>query len=69
MPWRIEHRGDEWCVIKESDDSNEGCHDTEAEAKKHMAALYANESEAATGITFDEPEVSASFSADARAAD
>ena len=64
MPWHIEERGNEYCVIKDSDDSNEGCHDTQEEARRHMAALYSSENEAGTGITFDDPEVSASFKAD-----
>ena len=29
MPWHIEKREDEWCVIKDSDGSNEKCHDSE----------------------------------------
>ena len=65
MPWHVEHRGQEWCVIKDSDSSNEGCHDTEEMAKRHMAALYANEpsAEAVSGITFDEAadQIAASF--------
>lgn len=64
MPWHIEHRGDEYCVIKDADDSNEGCHDTQEEARRHMAALYSSENESGTGITFDDPDVTASFKAD-----
>ncbi len=43
MPYKIVKQGDQWCVHKEADDKNMGCHDTEAEAKAQMAALYANE--------------------------
>jgi phage head maturation protease len=44
MPWHIEKRDDEFCVIKDSDNSSEGCHPTEEKAKAQMAALYASES-------------------------
>lgn len=47
MPWHIEKREDEFCVIKDADGSTEKCHPTQDQAKKHMAALYANEPEAA----------------------
>lgn len=43
MPWHIEKRDDEFCVIKDSDDTVEKCHGDNQEAKDHMAALYANE--------------------------
>jgi hypothetical protein len=43
MPWHIVKRDDQWCVVKDDDGSNEGCHDTEAEAQAQMRALYANE--------------------------
>lgn len=49
MPWDISEghsdcEGSEpWAVIKDSDGSMAGCHESEAKAKKHMAALYANE--------------------------
>jgi hypothetical protein len=51
MPWHITKGGgtcndSEWAVIKDSDGSTEGCHDTKAEAQRHMDALYANESAA-----------------------
>lgn len=45
MPWFIEKRDDEWCVIKGTRDDpgeSEGCHPTEDAAKAQMAALYAN---------------------------
>lgn len=43
MPWHIEKRENEWCVIKDADGKNQGCHPTEDKAKAQMAALYANE--------------------------
>jgi HK97 family phage prohead protease len=49
MPWHIEE-GYESCsgfaVIKDSDGSVAGCHETEEAAKKQLAALYASEPEA-----------------------
>lgn len=55
MPWHLEARDGQFCVIKDSDDSVEACHDTEEKAKKHMAALYANEPHMAApeSIVFD----------------
>jgi phage I-like protein len=46
MPWHLEKRGAETCVIKDADSSVEKCHPTEAAAKAHMRALYANVEEA-----------------------
>jgi len=46
VPWHIEKREDEWCVIKDDDGENEGCHDSEDEAKAQMRALYASENRA-----------------------
>lgn len=43
MPWHIEKREDEYCVIKDADGENEGCHRTEAEATAQLRALYASE--------------------------
>lgn len=43
MPWHIEKREDQFCVIKDSDGENEGCHDTEAAAKQQLAALSSEE--------------------------
>lgn len=49
MPWHIEE-GYESCsgyaVVKDSDGSVAGCHETEEAAKKQLAALYASEPEA-----------------------
>lgn len=46
MPWHIQARDGQFCVVKDSDDSTEACHDTEEKAKRHMAALYASENRA-----------------------
>jgi len=52
MPWSV-HKDDRcpagkpWAVVKDSDNSLEGCHMTEAEAQDQQAALYANEGRAA----------------------
>jgi len=45
-PWRVEKRGDQYCVIKESDNSTVACHDTEDEANAQVRALYASEKSA-----------------------
>ena len=47
MPWRIENRDGRYCVIKESDGSSAGCHDSRTDAIKQQRALYANESRVA----------------------
>ena len=46
MPWHIEKRDDEYCVIKNDDGKSAGCHPTEEKAKAQLAALYANENRA-----------------------
>lgn len=48
MPWSLEKRDSKWCVIKESDGSVSGCHDSRADAIKQQRALYANESRMAS---------------------
>lgn len=48
MPWKVQKRGSRYCVIKETDGSNEGCHDTREEAEAHQRALYAHEPKMAT---------------------
>jgi len=45
-PWHVEKRGDEFCVIKDSDSSVVSCHDTEEDANAHVRAMYANEASA-----------------------
>lgn len=48
MPWSLERRDSKWCVIKDSDGSSAGCHDSRADAIKQQRALYANESRMAS---------------------
>lgn len=47
MPWHIGAKGSYKCkgypVVKDSDGKVVGCHSTEKDAKKHLAALYASE--------------------------
>lgn len=50
MPWHIVQDHDdcgdgEWAVVKDDGGDVESCHMSEDAAKKHMAALYANEDE------------------------
>jgi hypothetical protein len=45
MPWEIQKRGDEYCVVKAGTDAvvNGGCHASRADAIKQQRALYASE--------------------------
>lgn len=49
MPWEIKTNhpscpaNKPYAVVKEGTDEKVGCHSTEAEAKAHVRALYANE--------------------------
>ena len=43
MPWSIRKIDGEFCVIKDDDGENEGCHASRTEAEAQMAALYASE--------------------------
>jgi phage head maturation protease len=45
VPWHIEKRDDQFCVIKDADGSSEKCHPTREQASAHMRALYASEPE------------------------
>jgi hypothetical protein len=49
MPWEIQPRDGRYCVVKKgaSEPVPGGCHDSRAQAVKHQAALYANESRVA----------------------
>ena len=56
MPWHIGKSEDcppskPYAVIKDSDGSVAGCHETESKAKKQLAALYASERKAMPQIT------------------
>src|SRR3954468_3759778 len=49
MPWHVTKSSrcpssKPWAVIKDSDNSVAGCHETEGAAKKQLAALYASDS-------------------------
>ena len=48
MPWHIEQRGSQFCVVQSltRETVPGGCHATQSEAAAQMAALYANEPEA-----------------------
>jgi Mu-like prophage I protein len=41
MPWKVEKKGNEFCVMKDTG-AEVACHPTRAKAIKHMRALYAN---------------------------
>lgn len=43
MPWKIEERDSEFCVIKEADGEVEGCHDSHEKAVAQLGALNASE--------------------------
>ena len=50
-PWHIENpatcpASKPWAVVKDADKTVVGCHETEADANRQMAALYANEPKA-----------------------
>jgi len=53
MPYKIRKRKNEWCVVKKDDPDGDslGCHPSPEEAKKQLAALYANEPMAQMGLT------------------
>jgi hypothetical protein len=57
MPWHIEMKGDEWCVIKDADGSSAGCHATKSRATAQLRALYANESSTASVNGHEEERV------------
>lgn len=48
MPWRIEQRKNEFCVITETSGEVMGCHPSRREARAQQAALYAAESKKET---------------------
>lgn len=53
MPWKIEQRGNQHCVIKESDNSTVHCHDTREQALAQMRALYASEGKSFTYLDLE----------------
>jgi len=48
VPWSINKRGEQWCVVKQGEDQPVpgGCHASRADAVKHQRALYASEASA-----------------------
>jgi phage head maturation protease len=56
MPYHIEKRDDQFCVIKDDGGENEGCHDTEDEANAQMRALYASEQRSTDGDVEERPQ-------------
>jgi hypothetical protein len=50
MPWSIQRKDDEWCVIKDSDGSSAGCHATRERALRQQRALYAQEAQMASVV-------------------
>jgi 2'-5' RNA ligase len=47
VPWHVEKRGDEFCVVKDADDSVAGCHNLRTDAINQLRALYASEPDVA----------------------
>lgn len=43
MPYLIKKQGDKYCVVKKDGGKTIACHKTKADAKKQIAAIYANE--------------------------
>lgn len=62
MPWHVSERDGKFCVIKDSDGSTAGCHETREKANAQLRALYANEPKTAAleidyaDLEFDVPE-------------
>lgn len=48
MPYDIRKIGDEYCVVKRSDNKTMGCHDTRDEAVRQLSAIEASEGSKAT---------------------
>jgi len=60
MPWHLEKRDGKYCVIKNADGEVEGCHGSQAAARRQMAALYASEEKSmgnSITININEPDV------------
>src|ERR1044071_6750288 len=56
MPWKVEQRGSQYCVIKQSDGSTVHCHDTREKAMAQVRALYANEGKSFTYLDIESEE-------------
>lgn len=64
MPWHVEKRDGQFCVVKNVDGKRVACHGTRAEADAQVRALYANVPDAALaryGLSYDpdDPEMNA----------
>lgn len=53
MPWHVEEREGEFCVIKDSDGSSAGCHSSREKANSQLRALYANEPSMSAALELD----------------
>lgn len=53
MPWTVEKRDNEFCVIKQSDNSVVHCHPTREKAMAQVRALYANEGKSFTYLDIE----------------
>lgn len=56
MPWHLENDNPDcsgYAVVNDNTGAVDGCHDTKAEAQDHMAALYANVSDASRAVPID----------------
>ena len=56
MPWSISKRDGQYCVIKDTDGSVEGCHASRGEAADQIRALYASEADDAAMMEDDSME-------------
>ena len=43
MPYKVTQKGDQWCVVKEADGKEMGCHPSEQKANAQLAALNISE--------------------------
>lgn len=50
MPYSIQRRDGQYCVIKDSDGKTMGCHDTQDDARAQIAAIEANEGRKAVTV-------------------
>jgi transcriptional regulator with XRE-family HTH domain len=56
MPYEIERRDNEFCVIKTEDGESAGCHETREEAEAQLAALRINVEEGESAAHTDKPK-------------
>jgi hypothetical protein len=43
VPWKVRKSGDKYCVVKKADGETVACHETQAQARAQLRALYAAE--------------------------